>query len=303
LRNGNLVGSADKNITYTQNGQARSNLYKYNEGQYSDSNRIDGLSKQDSTFDDSSIDITDSGNDQDMIHGPDIHNHQNATVIDRVDGPDKVDNIQDLRRTKKNDVQSININVPKLTVLESKNRSNNSNINNSNTNNSNIGNDRMGRGTDFYNDIPQIQGGSINVNSTKGSEPAFRDNQPVTWFEQSFNPRQYDRAENLDQIATIGGKTRNDMLVNNMVYSDFNRMPPSFNANDFEYGYSYLPPKDWYPLPPYPPVCVSSRSCLTQPVYSDNDVLDFKEWRDTQKFTPPDSFNTTYITNELNSKY
>ena len=122
------------------------------------------------------------------------------------------------------------------------------------------------------------------------------------WYEQKFNPRQYFGAENLDQIAIIGGKTRNDMLVNEMRYSDFNRMPPSFNKDDFEYGYSYLPPKDWYPLPPYPPVCSSSKMCPVQPVYIDNETMDLKEWHETQKITPPESINTTFIANQMNSK-
>lgn len=125
---------------------------------------------------------------------------------------------------------------------------------------------------------------------------------PLKWYEQAFDPRQYSYAENLDQIAVSGGRTRNDILVNEMIYSDFNRLPPSFNDNDFEYGYSFLPPKDWFPIPPYPPVCVSNCSSQAQPVYLDTTTMDLKEWHETQKFTPPDSINTTFITNELNSK-
>lgn len=120
------------------------------------------------------------------------------------------------------------------------------------------------------------------------------------WYEQDFNPRDYQGAENLDQIKTRNG-TRDDMLVNNFRYSDFNRMPPSFNQNDFEYGYSFIPPKDWYPLPPYPPVCVSSTTCEAQPVYTDDTTMNLKRWHETQKFTQPDSINTEYIKNELNS--
>lgn len=122
------------------------------------------------------------------------------------------------------------------------------------------------------------------------------------WYEQDFNPRDYTGAENLDQIATSNNKTRDDMLVNTYRYSDFNRMPPSFNQNDFEYGYSFLPPKDWYPLPPYPPVCVAATRCPVQGVYTDSTTMDLKDWRSTQKITHPDSINTEYIANELNSK-
>jgi hypothetical protein len=126
---------------------------------------------------------------------------------------------------------------------------------------------------------------------------------PLKWYEQSFNPRSYTGAENLDQIAVSGGRTRNDLLVNDMIYSDFNRLPPSFNDKDFEYGYSFLPPKDWFPLPPYPPVCVSNEpSYPVQPMYMDTITMDLKEWHATQKITPPDSINTSFVTNELNSK-
>ena len=86
-----------------------------------------------------------------------------------------------------------------------------------------------------------------------------------------------------------------------MVYSDFNRLPPSFAKNNFEFGYSYLPPRDWYPVPPYPPVCVTSHPNQVQPVYVDRDTMDLKDWWETKKVMPPDSINTTYITNELNS--
>lgn len=136
----------------------------------------------------------------------------------------------------------------------------------------------------------------------KETNDVLQDN-GLKWHEQKIDPRKYAYSDNLDQIAVAGGKTRNDILTNEMVYSDFNRMPPSFNKNDFEYGYSYLPPSDWFPLPAYPPVCVSN--CNTnapQPVYLDSTTMDLKDWHETQKITPPDSINTSFITNELNSK-
>lgn len=124
----------------------------------------------------------------------------------------------------------------------------------------------------------------------------------LKWYEQKIEPRKYAHAENLDQIAVSGGKTRENILTNEMVYSDFNRMPPSFNKNDFEYGYSYLPPADWFPIPAYPPVCVSNQVSNPQPVYLDSTTMDLKDWHETQKITPPDTINTAFITNELNSK-
>lgn len=139
-----------------------------------------------------------------------------------------------------------------------------------------------------------------NTNNTNNTNTNVHNMNKKKWYEQDFNPRSYQGAENLDQIKTRNG-TRDDMLVNNYRYSDFNRMPPSFNQNDFEYGYSFIPPKDWYPVPPYPPVCVSSTTCEAQPVYTDDTTMNLKRWHETQKFTQPDSINTEYIKNELNS--
>jgi hypothetical protein len=121
------------------------------------------------------------------------------------------------------------------------------------------------------------------------------------WHEQKLEPRKYSGAENINQIGIGNGQTRNNLLVNHMQYSDFNRMPPSFYKNDFEYGYSFMPPRDWYPVPPYPPVCSSNETCITQPVYIDNSTMNLKEWNQTQKITPPDSINTKYIAEITNS--
>ncbi len=122
------------------------------------------------------------------------------------------------------------------------------------------------------------------------------------WYEQKLQPRKYFGAENLDQIE-VGGKNRsmNDVLLNEMQYSDFNRMPPSFNSNDYEYGYSFIPPKDWYPVPPYPPVCVTEKTCPVCPIYTDTDTMNLKDWNEARRITPPDVINTVYIKEKLNS--
>jgi hypothetical protein len=148
---------------------------------------------------------------------------------------------------------------------------------------------------------------SMDSTDTKYDNPEAQKRYSATgkelqWYEQSFNPRSYAGADNLNQIAISGGKTRDNQLVNEMIYSDFNRLPPSSNDKDFEYGYSFIPPRDWYPLPVYPPVCVSNSPSQVQPVFLDTMTMDLKEWHETQKITPPDSINTSFITNEINSK-
>ena len=116
-----------------------------------------------------------------------------------------------------------------------------------------------------------------------------------------LNRKDFRGAENWEQIHTDNG-TRNDLLNNNMRYSDFDRFPPNIVKNDYEMGYSFMPPKDWYPTPLYPPVCVTNNPSTVQPVYLDTMTMDLKHWHETTKITPPDTFNTDYIINELNSR-
>jgi hypothetical protein len=110
-------------------------------------------------------------------------------------------------------------------------------------------------------------------------------------FAGNENPEQKARNENI---------SRKD-ISNHMIYSDYNRFPPNKYENDYEYGYSYVPPKDWYPIPVHPPRCFGNEFCEVQGVY-ENTTLDLKEWAQTQKILPPDNINTAFIINELNSK-
>ena len=111
----------------------------------------------------------------------------------------------------------------------------------------------------------------------------------MDWDKQKLNHRSYTRDANLDQIRKGDGKTQHDLLTNEIIYSDFNRLPPSFNKFDFEPGYSYLPPKDWYPIPPYPPVCAATTMNVVSPIYVDMTTMDLKDWYQTVKFTASES--------------
>ena len=145
---------------------------------------------------------------------------------------------------------------------------------------------------------------SIDVNKNFTDVPEFTkvspSGKPLKWYEYSFDPRSYSGAEGLKKIAIGGGKTRDDLLVKEAVYEDFNRLPPSFVKNDYEPGYSFMPPKDWYPLPPYPPVCVSSCKADPKPYYMDTLTMDLKEWQENPRIMPPDAINTDQII-KLNS--
>jgi len=75
-------------------------------------------------------------------------------------------------------------------------------------------------------------------------------------------------------------------------YTDYNTFPPSEGKTMFEYGYSFLPPANWYPTPVVPPVCVpSGPTCPVCPIYTGGTNLDLKEWNSSLSVTPPEQIN------------
>ena len=79
-------------------------------------------------------------------------------------------------------------------------------------------------------------------------------------------------------------------------------LPDNVNPDDlFEYGYSYLPPKDWYPVPPHPPICVTNKNATVCPTLTTGLGLDLKEWNESRRVTGPDNINTGFISDKLNS--
>jgi hypothetical protein len=81
----------------------------------------------------------------------------------------------------------------------------------------------------------------------------------------------------------------------------YHTVPPNLNTGSFEYGYSFLPPKDWYPTPPFPPVCVTEKQCPVCPVYTSGTNVDLKEWDSARRVTAPDEINVRYVEEKLNS--
>lgn len=82
-------------------------------------------------------------------------------------------------------------------------------------------------------------------------------------------------------------------------YTDFTVFPP---ANDmFVEGSSYLPPSQWYPVPPRPPVCVTEKVCPVCPVYTEGTNVSLQEWDNSRRITPPDNINVDFITEKLNA--
>lgn len=107
----------------------------------------------------------------------------------------------------------------------------------------------------------------------------------------------------LPNLTHSAGTRQNDgVMENEMQYSyiDFNTMPFT-NTGTFESGYSFLPPEKWYPTPQNPPVCVTEKQCPVCPVYTEGTNIDLKDWNDSRRVSPPDTINTKYIEEKLNS--
>lgn len=115
------------------------------------------------------------------------------------------------------------------------------------------------------------------------------------------------------QASAVGSRAQDGELNNEMGYTDYNdgstgdyvdynNFPQYDLANaEFESGYSFLPPSQWYPVPPHPPVCVSEKRCPVCPVFTTGLPADLKEWNASRRIMPPDRINVKYIEEKLNS--
>lgn len=106
-----------------------------------------------------------------------------------------------------------------------------------------------------------------------------------------------------EQAESIGSRSEDDVMGDELPYNfvDYHTLPVDMNDGSFESGYSMLPPKDWYPVPPHPPVCVTEKVCPVCPVYTSGTEVNLKEWNQTRRITPPDNINVNVIKEKLNS--
>jgi len=107
------------------------------------------------------------------------------------------------------------------------------------------------------------------------------------------------------QAVSVGSRAQDGVMKNETQFSyiDLNSLPnvSPLNTGSFEQGYSYLPPSQWFPVPPHPPVCVAEKQCPVCPVTSSNTTLDLKEWDSSRRVSPPDQINVQAIEQKLNS--
>jgi len=120
----------------------------------------------------------------------------------------------------------------------------------------------------------------------------------------NYDSRYQEVGPKSEKLKTLANRRRIEGdLDDELPYSDYNHLPvgTGYRSHDYEYGYSYLPPEKWYPLPPRPPICVTDKRCPVCPVYADGAPTDVKEFYTSRRIMPPDLINTDYIDEKLNA--
>lgn len=135
-------------------------------------------------------------------------------------------------------------------------------------------------------DLPIIQDHSLE-NATNVSNPTISQEEHTMENITKNEDGSYDIKPNKNNNDDVGENPYN--------YSDYNKLPSNINEGTFEYGYSFLPPKNWYPVPPHPPVCVTEKKCPVCPVYTNGSNVDLKEWDASRRISPPDQTTAKYI--------
>lgn len=105
------------------------------------------------------------------------------------------------------------------------------------------------------------------------------------------------------QSTATSSRATDDVMGSEMAYNytDYNTLPVSTSWDSWENGASYLPPSQWFPVPPHPPVCVAEKVCPVCPVFTNGTDVTLKEWNQTRRISPPDNINVKYIEDKLNS--
>lgn len=103
-------------------------------------------------------------------------------------------------------------------------------------------------------------------------------------------------------LTTTNQRRIEGPLDDELPYTDYNHLPVAsgYKSHAYEYGYSYIPPEKWYPLPPRPPVCVTEKRAPVCPMYSDN-VADLKEFHTASRITQPYRLSQNIVHDKLNS--
>jgi len=118
---------------------------------------------------------------------------------------------------------------------------------------------------------------------------------------KNHNPYKYTSrfTNSCSWITTQDGVIKNEMQYTEI--EDIELGGPDNKYNVYEYGYSFMPPANWYPVPHRPPVCVSEKKCPVCPVFTTGAPVDAMNFDASRRITPPDRINTDYVEQKLNS--
>jgi len=117
-----------------------------------------------------------------------------------------------------------------------------------------------------------------------------------------FGMDTYVYKTNTQKYETGPTRAQTGVMTTETQYTDYNILPVTpEDSKLYEYGYSFLPPEKWYPVPPHPPVCVSEKRCPVCPVTTTGTPVDMKEWNESRRITPGDVINIDYARDKLNS--
>lgn len=107
---------------------------------------------------------------------------------------------------------------------------------------------------------------------------------------------------NVQKYESGPTREKENVIVSEVQYTDYNILPVTpEDSKLYEYGYSFLPPEKWYPVPPHPPVCVTEHRCPVYPITTTGTPVDMKEWDSSRRITPGDVINIDYAKDKLNS--
>jgi hypothetical protein len=95
------------------------------------------------------------------------------------------------------------------------------------------------------------------------------------------------------EVIRKGPRFHNEMVYTNT--NPFNTVPLGTQL----YGYTYLPPENWFRAYERPPVCVTDQRCAVCPL-ADKGTADLMEFDTTNNVVGPDGINLRYAKKVLN---
>ncbi len=153
--------------------------------------------------------------------------------------------------------------------------------------------------------MPSVQQPSVQMPSVQVEPDAMKPGECKDCVKKTvdeFGMDTYVYKTNTQKYETAPTRATAGVMPSETQYTDYNILPVTpEDSKLYEYGYSFLPPEKWFPVPPHPPVCVSEKRCPVCPVTTTGTPVDMKEWNDSRRITPGDVINIDYARDKLNS--